>query len=251
MRAALLLVSFATLPLAACFGDEGGVVDATLTVTPPPTVAAASTAAATTTPQTPTATTTPEPTTTPSATPPIEGGAVCVNDPDRSSTVPGLLVDGEAFAEECCDKQTEVEHRRASRGSPILCYLRTDLHGSSFAVPRVRPDDAVEPAAVLQHRSLAATALPSTPAVGATMSLKRIVSVTSVARGQRLRRFSSLKGCPHDTMISGARSRPSRGCGAQVGDGPASQAASLLHRCPRCPVPATRRVPLDRSRPPV
>ena len=46
MRAALLLVSFATLPLAACFGDEGGVVDATLTVTPPPTVAAASTAAA-------------------------------------------------------------------------------------------------------------------------------------------------------------------------------------------------------------
>ncbi len=138
MRAALLLVSFATLPLAACFGDEGGVVDATLTVTPPPTVAAASTAAATTTPQTPTATTTPEPTTTPSATPPIEGGAVCVNDPDRSSTVPGLLVDGEAFAEECCDKQTEVEHRRASRGSPILCYLRTDLHGSSFAVPRDR-----------------------------------------------------------------------------------------------------------------
>ena len=109
-----------------------------------------------------------------------------------------------------------------------------------------RPDDAVEPAAVLQHRSLTATALPSTPAVGATMSLKRIVSVTSVARGQRLRRFSSLKGCPHDTMISGARSRPSRGCGAQVGDGPASQAASLLHRCPRCPVPATRRVPLDR-----
>ena len=100
MRAALLLVSFATLPLAACFGDEGGVVDATLTVTPSPTIAAASTAAATTTPQTPTATTTPEPTTTPSATPPIEGGAVCVNDPDRSSTVPGLLVDGEAFADD-------------------------------------------------------------------------------------------------------------------------------------------------------
>ncbi len=39
-------------------------------------------------------------------------------------------------SEECCDKQTEVEHRRASRGSPILCYLRTELHGSSFAVPR-------------------------------------------------------------------------------------------------------------------
>ena len=38
--------------------------------------------------------------------------------------------------EECCDKQTEVEHRRASRGSPILCYLRTELHLSGFAVPR-------------------------------------------------------------------------------------------------------------------
>ena len=35
--------------------------------------------------------------------------------------------------EECCDKQTEVEHRRASRGSPILCYLRTELHLSGFA----------------------------------------------------------------------------------------------------------------------
>ena len=41
-------------------------------------------------------------------------------------------------SEECCDKQTEVEHRRASRGSPILCYLRTDLHLSGFAVPRHR-----------------------------------------------------------------------------------------------------------------
>ena len=40
-------------------------------------------------------------------------------------------------SEECCDKQTEVEHRRASRGSPILCYLRTELHLSGFAVPRV------------------------------------------------------------------------------------------------------------------
>ena len=39
-------------------------------------------------------------------------------------------------AEECCDKQTEVEHRRASRGSPILCYLSIEPHGSSFAVPR-------------------------------------------------------------------------------------------------------------------
>ena len=39
-------------------------------------------------------------------------------------------------SEECCDKQTEVEHRRASRGSPILCYLRTELHLSGFAVPR-------------------------------------------------------------------------------------------------------------------
>ncbi len=38
---------------------------------------------------------------------------------------------------ECCDKQTEVEHRRASRGSPILCYLSIEPHGSSFAVPRV------------------------------------------------------------------------------------------------------------------
>ena len=41
--------------------------------------------------------------------------------------------------EECCDKQTEVEHRRASRGSPILCYLRTELHLSGFAVPRAQP----------------------------------------------------------------------------------------------------------------
>ena len=39
-------------------------------------------------------------------------------------------------SEECCDKQTEVEHRRASRGSPILCYLSIEPHGSSFAVPR-------------------------------------------------------------------------------------------------------------------
>ena len=31
-----------------------------------------------------------------------------------------------------CDKQTEVEHRRASRGSPILCYLRTELHLSGL-----------------------------------------------------------------------------------------------------------------------
>ena len=41
-------------------------------------------------------------------------------------------------SEECCDKQTEVEHRRASRGSPILCYLRTELHLSGFAAPRGR-----------------------------------------------------------------------------------------------------------------
>ena len=33
----------------------------------------------------------------------------------------------------------EVEHRRASRGSPILCYLRTALHLSGFAVPRPGP----------------------------------------------------------------------------------------------------------------
>ena len=68
----------------------------------------------------------------------------------RSTTAP--CVDGELMpqrqvledeisagadrSEECCDKQTEVEHRRASRGSPILCYLRTDLHLSGFAVPR-------------------------------------------------------------------------------------------------------------------
>ena len=68
----------------------------------------------------------------------------------RSTTAPG--VDGELMpqrqvleheisagadrSEECCDKQTEVEHRRASRGSPILCYLRTELHLSGFAVPR-------------------------------------------------------------------------------------------------------------------
>ena len=39
-------------------------------------------------------------------------------------------------SEECCDKQTEVEHRRAARGSPILCYLSIEPHGSSFAVPR-------------------------------------------------------------------------------------------------------------------
>ena len=74
----------------------------------------------------------------------------------RSTTAP--CVDGELMpqrqvledeiaagadrSEECCDKQTEVEHRRASRGSPILCYLRTELHLSGFAVPRpprIRP----------------------------------------------------------------------------------------------------------------
>ena len=70
----------------------------------------------------------------------------------RSTTAP--CVDGELMpqrqvledeiaagadrSEECCDKQTEVEHRRASRGSPILCYLRTELHRSGFAVPRGR-----------------------------------------------------------------------------------------------------------------
>ncbi len=43
MRAGLLLGSFATLLLAACFGDTGSVVDATLTLTPSPTVAATST----------------------------------------------------------------------------------------------------------------------------------------------------------------------------------------------------------------
>ena len=103
----------------------------------------------------------------------------------------------------------------------------------------VRPDDAVEPAAVLQHRSLAATALPSTPAVGATMSLKRIVSVTSVARGQRLRRSSSLKGCPHDTMISGARSDRPEDAGPRLATGPP------LRRPPFCivahAVPCQRR----------
>ena len=68
----------------------------------------------------------------------------------RSTTAPG--VDGELMpqrqvledeisagadrCEECCDKQTEAEHKRASRGSPILCYLRTELHLSGFAVPR-------------------------------------------------------------------------------------------------------------------
>ena len=69
----------------------------------------------------------------------------------RSTTAPG--VDGELMpqrqvledeiaagadrSEECCDKQTEVEHRRASRGSPILTDLRTKRHGSGFAVPRL------------------------------------------------------------------------------------------------------------------
>ena len=68
----------------------------------------------------------------------------------RSTTAP--CVDGELMpqrqvledeisagadrCEECCDKQTEVEHRRASRGSPILCYLSIEPHGSSFALPR-------------------------------------------------------------------------------------------------------------------
>ena len=70
----------------------------------------------------------------------------------RSTTAP--CVDGELMpqrqvledeisagadrCEECYDKQTEVEHRRASRGSPILCYLSIEPHGSSFAVPRPR-----------------------------------------------------------------------------------------------------------------
>ena len=73
----------------------------------------------------------------------------------RSTTAPG--VDGELMpqrsvledeisagadrSEECCDKQTEVAHRRASRGSPILCYLRTELHLSGFAVPREEAPD--------------------------------------------------------------------------------------------------------------
>ena len=68
----------------------------------------------------------------------------------RSTTAP--CVDGELMpqrqvledeisagadrCEECCDKQTEVEHRRASRGSPILCYLSIEPHLSGFAVPR-------------------------------------------------------------------------------------------------------------------
>ena len=77
--------------------------------------------------------------------------AVVATEP-RSTTAP--CVDGELMpqrqvledeisagadrCEECCDKQTEVEHRRASRGSPILCYLSIEPHGSSFAVPRVK-----------------------------------------------------------------------------------------------------------------
>ena len=84
----------------------------------------------------------------------------------RSTTAP--CVDGELMpqrqvledeisagadrCEECCDKQTEVEHSRASRGSPILCYLSIEPHGSSFAVPRV-PDEAaaVETATVIRY----------------------------------------------------------------------------------------------------
>ena len=74
----------------------------------------------------------------------------------RSTTAP--CVDGELMpqrqvledeisagadrCEECCDKQTEVEHRRASRGSPILCYLSIEPHGSSFAVPREASGEA-------------------------------------------------------------------------------------------------------------
>lgn len=99
MRAGLLLGSFATLLLAACFGDTGSVVDATLTLTPSPTVAATSTAVVTFTP-TPVATATPEATPTPSPTASAETGAACINDPDRSSAIVGLLVGREAFADD-------------------------------------------------------------------------------------------------------------------------------------------------------
>ena len=54
----------------------------------------------------------------------------------QRSVLEDEIAAGADRSEECCDKQTEVEHRRASRGSPILCYLRTELHLSGFAVPR-------------------------------------------------------------------------------------------------------------------
>jgi hypothetical protein len=94
-----LPVGLATLLFTACFGDSGGVLEATLTVTSTPTVAATSTTVATSTP-TPVATATPEATPTPSSTASAETGAACINDPDRSSTIPDLLVGGEAFADD-------------------------------------------------------------------------------------------------------------------------------------------------------
>ena len=102
--------------------------------------------------------------------------AVVATEP-RSTTAPG--VDGELMpqrqvledeiaagadrSEECCDKQTEVEHRRASRGSPILCYLRTDLHGSSFAVPRDQLTTVAVDAMASQQRA-AVGCVPTGPA---------------------------------------------------------------------------------------
>ncbi len=71
-------------------------------------------------------------------------------------------------SEECCNKQTKVEHRRASRGSPILTDLSTKRHGSGFALPRAygavasaprtRRDDAVSDA---NHTSAPQTRLGS------------------------------------------------------------------------------------------
>ena len=58
-----------------------------------------------------------------------------------------------------CNKQTEVEHRRASRGAPILSYLGTERHRSGFAVPRVYEVESASAGAVdATARSSAATA---------------------------------------------------------------------------------------------
>ncbi len=94
--------------------------------------------------------------------------------------------------EECCDKQTEVEHRRASRGSPILCYLRTELHLSGFAVPRPEmPRNACHFTAIqlplgrglLTHKPLVGGSNP--PPATTAHSEGRRLSGAVLARGQR------------------------------------------------------------------